>query len=150
MNIVQKSFNDFMKDLGFQKKAGSWYRSTAESIVVVELQKSQYGHQYYVNLAAWLLAIGDATFPKENACHIRLRLSMLLSSEEQDMLSDLLDLDVQMSEESRAEGLSRILELRLAPAVESLSTTSGLKSPSGAHLVSRALVDGDASEILDL
>jgi hypothetical protein len=50
-NVIRATFDGFMKGAGFSKTSGSWYRVTNEVITVVQLQKSQYGLQYYVNLA---------------------------------------------------------------------------------------------------
>ncbi|PZS07781.1 MAG: hypothetical protein DLM55_09900 [Acidimicrobiales bacterium] len=44
----------------------------------LQLQKSQYGLRYYINVALWLLALGEAQFPKERTCHVRSRLSRVL------------------------------------------------------------------------
>lgn len=53
-----------MKGAGFSKHSGSWYRDTDDVITVAELQKSQYGLQYYVNIALWLRPLGEAKTPK--------------------------------------------------------------------------------------
>lgn len=64
-NVIQATFDGFMKGAGFSKRSGSWYRISDEVITVVELQKSQYGLQYYVNLALWLRPLGEVKTPKE-------------------------------------------------------------------------------------
>jgi len=79
-NVIQTTFDGFMKGAGFSKHSGSWYRDTDDVITVAELQKSQYGLQYYVNIALWLRPLGEAKTPKEQACHVRSRLSLLVGS----------------------------------------------------------------------
>lgn len=77
-NVIQTTFDGFMKGAGFSKHIGSWYRDTDDVITVAELQKSQYGLQYYI--ALWLRPLGEAKTPKEQACHVRSRLSLLVGS----------------------------------------------------------------------
>src|SRR5262245_50495126 len=79
---IKKPFEESLKNAGFTKKSGSWYHDKSDAILVANLQKSNYGDQYYVNLAIWLKALGDAQYPKEHKCHIGLRLDSLASSEE--------------------------------------------------------------------
>jgi hypothetical protein len=72
------SFDQFGKEAGLEKKSGSWYGRSDEVISISNLQKSQYGPQYYFNQAFWLRQLGDERFPKENKSHIRARLGSLL------------------------------------------------------------------------
>ncbi|TQJ33450.1 uncharacterized protein DUF4304 [Arthrobacter sp. SLBN-122] len=58
-NVIQTTFDGLMESAGFSKTSGSWYRITDDVITVVELQKSQYGLQYYVNIALWLRPLGE-------------------------------------------------------------------------------------------
>lgn len=42
-----------MKANSFRRKGNSWYKTTAECIVVFNLQHSLYGKMFYINLAAY-------------------------------------------------------------------------------------------------
>jgi hypothetical protein len=77
-NVVQTSFDEFGKASFGAKKSGSWYRRSDETIVVLNLQKSNYGPSYYVNVAIWLLAAGPADAPKPSHCHVQTRLERLV------------------------------------------------------------------------
>lgn len=146
-NVVQATFDSFMKSAGFSKKSGSWYRVSDEVITVVELQKSQYGLQYYVNVALWLRALGEANAPKEQACHVRTRLSRLVGSAE-DWLSSLLDLDAGVLDASRRDELSTFLSVHLGPVLEVVDSLDGLRSPEGQRVINAALVVGPARTLL--
>jgi hypothetical protein len=147
LNIIHNAFDGFMKDAGFSKKNGSWYRTTDEVITVVDLQKSQYGLQYYVNLALWLRPLGEAKTPKEQVCHVRTRLSRLVGTKE-GQLSKLLDLDVPMPESERAEKLTAFLRVHMAPVLEAVQSLSSLRDGEGQSVVSASLVRGRAQELL--
>lgn len=60
---------------GFTRRSNSWYLRQQETIVVLDLQRSQYGPQYYMNVALSLLPLGEVDAPGENQCQVRTRLS---------------------------------------------------------------------------
>ena len=63
---------------GFKAKTGNWYLEKDETVLVVNLQKSQYGQQYYLNFGVSLKQLNAERFPKEQFCHIRYRLASLI------------------------------------------------------------------------
>ena len=52
-NIIQTTFDEFGKALDGSKKSGSWYITGPDAIAVLNLQKSQYGPRYYLNVGLW-------------------------------------------------------------------------------------------------
>jgi hypothetical protein len=144
-NSIQRVFDTLGRDLGFVKRSGAWYRRRRDLIEVLELQKSQFAPMYFVNLAIWLLPLGDEQYPKERLCHIRTRLSKLVTDEKR--LARLLDLDFAIDDDSRAKELRAILESTLVP-LAALETISDLRSGDGARLVEASLVRGEAHVLL--
>jgi hypothetical protein len=65
-NAVQQAFDRFGQDAGFEKKSGSWSRAGDEVISISNLQKSQYGPQYFFNQGFWLRELDDERYPKSN------------------------------------------------------------------------------------
>ena len=49
-NVTQQALDAFGTGAEVLKKSSTWYRSTDEVIQAVNLQKSQYGPSYYVNI----------------------------------------------------------------------------------------------------
>lgn len=146
--VVQETFDRFMKSAGFAKRSGSWYRSSDEVVTVVELQKSQYGPKYYINLGLWLRALGESTAPKEQSCHVRTRLSSLVGAKEEDQLASLLDAGSGLSQSEQRDDLWSFLEAWLAPAISACDSVSRLRSGDGQRVVSAALVTGPAQRLL--
>jgi uncharacterized protein DUF4304 len=70
-------FAAVLEPAGFRRRKDTWYRSNEDTITLVNLQKSQWGGQYYVNLGIYLRDIGKATSPPEHHSHIRLRLTAI-------------------------------------------------------------------------
>ena len=69
-----------MKALGFRKKARNWWRTNDYAIQVLNLQKSQFGEQLYVNVAVYLSQLGNETSPPHNRCHVQARLEAIVDS----------------------------------------------------------------------
>ena len=146
-NVIQSTFDDFAKASGAEKRSGSWYRRGVETIVVLNLQKSNYATRYYMNVALWLLPLGDAEAPKENKCHVRSRLSQLVPhlGEQVDAL---LDLDMPIEDSTRREQLLGVLREQLLPLMDGSSTIEGLRAGAGQRLIERSLVTGPAQRLL--
>jgi hypothetical protein len=92
-NVIKEAFATSLKKAGFTKKADGWYRHTADATLVANLQKSNHGERYYVNLAIWLKALGEVSYPKENQCHIRMRASELDRERAKHWEDEVFDLD---------------------------------------------------------
>src|SRR5438552_17336829 len=125
-NVIQRVFDGFGRDTGFEKKSGNWYRRGEEVIAVSNLQKSQYAPRYYFNQGFWLRELGWERYPKPNECHVRLRLEGLLPTAEV-RINELLDLEREMSDEQRMLELRALLDEELLPLIERGSTVDGLR-----------------------
>lgn len=147
-NLIQSMFDDFAKAAGAKKKSGSWYHRGDETVLVLNLQKSNYATRYYVNVALWLLPLGDADAPKENKCHVRTRLTRLVPEEFEGRVEALFDLDINIDETTRRKELSAVLREHLLPVVEAVSSLDGLRSGAGQRLIQRSLVTGPAQRLL--
>jgi hypothetical protein len=146
-NAVQQAFDEFGREAHFEKRSGSWYRHGEEVIAVLNLQKSQYGPQYYVNQAFWLRQLGDDRYPKEHKCHLRLRLEDVLPEAEAETRR-LLDLEQPLPEEQRIEALLRLLRERLRPVIERAGSLDGLRSLRAEGAFAGAAVTGPAQQVL--
>lgn len=113
-----------LKMTGFAKNGGSWYRRSDEAVCVVNLQKSEYGPQYYINLGILVKRIEDKAFPKENHCHIRMRLGALSAD-----ANDLLNLnDTRYDDAERARRIRDIIADKVLPFFKSCETVDGICS----------------------
>lgn len=143
---IQTAFDDFARELGFKKKSGTWYRRQPETIALLQLQKSQWGAQYYVNVALWLLPLGESDHPKEHQAHVRTRLTKLVTEEEATELERLLDLEAEVPD--REQRLLELLRTRLGALLDETGTIADLRDGSGRWLVGAALVMGPAQRLL--
>lgn len=67
-----------MKDAGFQKKGQSWFRTTPETITVLNLQMSRWDGSYFVNLGVLTRQLDPQLAPHVSACQVRHRIENLM------------------------------------------------------------------------
>jgi hypothetical protein len=63
-----------LKPLGFKKRGATWHRGTPDAIWTINVQGSQWGGEYYLNVGTYLRALGDEVAPPEFRCHVRARI----------------------------------------------------------------------------
>lgn len=137
-----------LSEAGFVGGASTWRKSLLDSILVVDLQKSQYGHQYYLNLGIWLKQLGDAQAPKEHQCHIRLR-ATALPTEGAKLLERALDFeDMSMSPEQRERFIEEYLQTEVLPFMELTGTVEGAGIALASGKLNKAMVHKKAKELL--
>ena len=78
---LAKVVNEVLVPAGFRRRKDTWYKANEDTIILLNLQKSQYGGQYFINLAVYLRHLGTASSPSENQSHIRVRLTAIAGSE---------------------------------------------------------------------
>jgi len=148
--VMSDAFGKPLKSAGFKKKKGdTWYLAKDETILVLNLQKSNYGKQYYVNLAVWLISLGDAEAPSEHQCHVRLRWGALIP-EEQKRIERLLNLeDLSISDEARIIAIGELLQKYVLPFFSKVGSLAGLQSLYRTNSLPKScLVDRKAKELL--
>jgi len=122
--LIVTAFEEPLEKAGFRKKSGSWYLDKVDSILVVNLQKSNYGEQFYVNLAVWLRALGSDVFPKEHKCHIRIRLASLVGEE----VTKCFDAqDSTFTDGARARLIRSLMEEHAIPFLRDCSSIKGIR-----------------------
>jgi len=75
--------HDSLAGRGFERRHANWYRQTKDTIQVINIQKSDFGGQHFINLAICLLPLWSfQDYPREEQCHIRTRLDALYENKE--------------------------------------------------------------------
>lgn len=147
-NVIKSSLSCVLKNAGFRRKGNNWFWETEDAVVVVNLQKSNFGEQYYVNLAVWLRALGDASEPKEQLCHVRLR-STALDAERQKYWEDkVFNLEYPLPDEER-DALSRsFMESNALPFLRAAASLDGLRNLQGEGRLKGAAVMAKAQSLI--
>ena len=109
---------------GFERRSCTWYRHHEDVILVVNVDKSPYGGQYFINLGLAIRSLNATDFPPEERCDIRIRLDRLAPNRE-DVLKafDLEGSDLKGAE--RGERIMHQIEVG-ARWLNRLTTTSAV------------------------
>jgi len=143
--IIQSTLKDVLRVQGFKKDRTTWRKECPESTLVLNLQKSQYGDLYYVNLGIWLKPIGGSHAPKEYQCHIRARLESISRLP----LAEALDMEKPgLGDEERADLIRRAVESEALPWLEASSSVAGAREQLEGGRLQGAPVMGLAREFL--
>ncbi|MDX8498412.1 DUF4304 domain-containing protein [Mesorhizobium sp. VK4C] len=101
-DIIVQALVDVGSRYGFKGVRGTnYYRDGTETICLLNLQKSSWGPQFYLNAAVWFTRLGPNRRPKESNCHIRWRVNSLMQDEASKMFAQALDLECPMPDDQR-------------------------------------------------
>lgn len=147
-NVIQSTLDEFGMSLGAHKKAGSWYLLGADTVAVVNLQRSNYSRRYFINFGLWFIGIGPPSMPKPTACHLQTRVESIVDEVTRLQLERLLDLETELPDAERREELLAVLQVHVHPILDAAQTLEGLASPTGQRLLAKSLLDGDGQRLL--
>jgi len=97
-NVLQDVLAEFAPDFGFERHKSDWYLLDEDVTTILNLQKSQYGRSYYLNLAWWLRQLGDERYPKPWHGHAHIRLEDATGEEKRHQVTELLNLENEISD----------------------------------------------------
>ena len=143
---LQQVLASTLKGCGFRKDGATWRKRYAESIGVINLQGSQWGPSFYVNVGIYFTGIGENDKPLEYQCHVRARLDGLVR--DRNRLAQLLDFERPIADADRAAELEAVVLENAVPWLESVSTRKGAREFCASH--DWKLVTGDARKYLAL
>lgn len=113
----------------FKKKASTWYRQAEGALQVVDLQKSSYGMQFYVNLCCVPVGmeVEGMPTPKEHKCPIRVRLTSAFP-EQKEEIEKAFDLEAgSIGESERTEQVARIVNELVLPFMACMKDVPSLQ-----------------------
>lgn len=143
-NVIKLGVDDALKGAHFRRKSSAWYRDLEETVLVVDVQKSNFGEQYYVNLGVLVKGLpanhGGKLPPKENQCHIRVRIEALKPDEE-EQLKRMLNLeDGSIGVAERQQGIAGAITRIALPFLTQCSTRAGIRDAGARGQLDPALV----------
>lgn len=81
VEAVENGVQRALKECSFKKKSNTWRKENDETVLVVNLQRSSWGAQFYINLGVLIRELDDIPNPTENKCHLRERLEEMAGAE---------------------------------------------------------------------
>lgn len=145
-----KIFKKILSPIGFSYINKFFYNKNKEVTVSVNIQKSNYSDDHYINIGIWMNALGGETInPKIHMCHIMFRADSLL-------LNNDLGIDVgktlNFNEENiqdRINSLKDFSRLLFAPLISKFLSLELIAEAYKSGCLSNALLDADAREFLN-
>jgi hypothetical protein len=119
---------------GLVKKGQSWYFDGKEALIVINLQKSNWGEMYHMNLGIWLKAFGEVSFPQFNHCPLYYRVEYFFPKRRELIL---LGCSLDQSTLPMLAELTEFIESELIPFLQSCSVISKLR-----ELMKQGALDG--------
>lgn len=145
---LQNALGGALKRRGFKKDGATWRRLDQNVISVINLQGSQWGPSFYVNLGVYFNALGGNGSPSEAHCHIRTRLEELVPN--RSRLIELLDLEKPVPEDARSAELKSAVIEQALPWLERVSTLTGAREYCSRLSARSPWVTADARKYLAL
>ena len=108
--VLEALFERSLVVAGFRKKGSCWYRQLSDILQLIDLQKSSYGKQFYINIACVPRGMQPEgmPFPQEHKCPIRIRLTSAFPAQRErvDKSLDLENGDLASKREEEFNGSS--------------------------------------------
>ena len=121
----KKMFGAIAKESGFERTYEAWFKESPEVILVLDLQKSNFGNNYYLNVKLFIQGTFGNTYSKSKKLvktdggNIFLR--------QPDNYSDLLNLDTALEDHERNDGLRKMFSEFITPFCNKTNTKEAIK-----------------------
>ncbi len=143
----KKSFALPFERARFMKKGQSWFLNGSDVIVVVNLQHSDWGNYYYINIGFYLKTFGQVEFPDYVQCHLGYRAEDFFPNHRELILAGC---HLEMSNEQMLADLSNFFDDELIPFLRECTEvkklrelmTKGVLNHGAVLLKARAFLSG--------
>jgi hypothetical protein len=120
----KSNFNYIAEQKGFVLLLNSLFKESEETIVSLDLQKSNYGNSYYLNIKIFIKGFfSNNNLQKENLE----KMTGDIFRREPKSFSDIFDLDSSMADEMKKDKLLNLFETFILPFCEKASSIKGIK-----------------------
>ncbi|GHT80140.1 hypothetical protein AGMMS50262_24210 [Bacteroidia bacterium] len=118
-------FNDVAKLHGFEKAFGAWFKISPECILVLELQKSNYGDYYEMNVKIFIQGAFGYQYVK-NKFLAKRDMGDIFTRQPKEF-GDVLDFDIDMDDDLRIIKLENLFNEFIVPFAEKALSISGIR-----------------------
>lgn len=118
-------FGEFAKAHNFKKAFSGWYKESPECLAILELQKSNFGNYYQLNIKIFIQGVFEKTYlPSKDL--IKSSMAHVNSSETKDY-KNAFDFDEPMDNNLRIERLKELFENHIVPFTDKTLLKSGIR-----------------------
>ena len=123
----------------------SWYLHGKDIIIVINLQKSNWNELYYINIGIWLNALGEASFPLHNHCHLHYRVESLFPRQRELIYNGCY---LEKGNIELLKDLTTFIESELSPLLQECTNEARLKELFSQGSMENGLVTVEARRYL--
>lgn len=124
-NRFKNLFNELAQKNGFERAFGMWFKQQEDSLVVVDLQRSNYSNLYYVNINVYIQGFFGKTFSKSKELKYGAGGAAIFTRSPKEY-NDALDQENHLSDSERKGLLEKMFSNFLLPFIEKTSTREKL------------------------
>lgn len=125
----KKLFGEMAKIHGFESAFGGWFQDSSESMVVLDLQKSNYGDYYEMNLKIYIQGMFGNSYSRSKDL-VKKDIGDIFTRQPPKYKS-VLDFDEPMEDEKRKTGLAMLFSDFIVPFTNKALSKSGIKELAG-------------------
>jgi hypothetical protein len=141
----KKAIAEPLEKAGLIKKGQTWYLDGKDVLIATNLQKSDWGEKYYINIGFWLKGLGEAYFPPFNHCHLSYRAESLFP-EQRELI--LIGCSLNQSDLEMLANLSQFINSRLIPYMKECTDEGKLRELMAIGSLNNGLVFKEAKKYL--
>lgn len=123
-NEFKNIFDVTAKGNRFEKAFGGWFKESAECIAVLDLQKSNFGDHYDLNIKIFVQGMFGNTYTKSKA--LVKKHSGDIFTRQPNEYKDVLDFDMLMDDSNRKNRLEELFKEFIKPFTDKALTRKGL------------------------
>jgi hypothetical protein len=118
-------FGDIAKEHNFKKAFSGWYKESPECLSILELQKSNFGNYYQLNIKIFIQGVFGKTYlPVKDL--IKSSMGHVNSSETNEY-KNVFDFDEPMDSNIRIEKLKELFKNHIVPFTDKALSKSGIR-----------------------
>ncbi|WP_454744401.1 DUF4304 domain-containing protein [Ciceribacter selenitireducens] len=147
--LVQQAVGAALAAAGFKRKSDTWRSENEHVVILVNLQKSQYSRQYYVNCGISLKRLGGDPPKREHLCHVRFRLTAIAPDVDRRSIDSIFDLeDETLADEEHRERITSLIRDLALPFLQECSSGEGIAEAIKNGKLDHALVSKQVRDLV--
>lgn len=118
-------FDEIAKSNGFEKAFGGWFRESPECIIVLDLQKSNFGDYYELNIKVFVQGMFGNTYVKGK--DLVKKHTGDIFTRQPNNYKNVFDFDTSMDDDKRKQGIEELFSEFIKPFTDKALSRQGLK-----------------------
>ncbi len=125
-NVFKNLFDEIAQSNGFEKAFNMWFKEQNESLVSIDLQRSNFSALYYVNINIYIQGVWGKNFKKSKDLKFGSGGAVIFRQTPKEY-DEALNLENSFTDLKRRELLQKMFSDFIIPFVEKTSTKEGIR-----------------------